>query len=103
MEEKRKLMQTRKYDLKRVLPLTLDGEGESADYQLTSDDPSPSRPVLEDEAWKQLSSGLSSDEVELIERRREGATYKELAALRKCNVKTIQRFFDKLREERGLS
>jgi RNA polymerase sigma-70 factor (ECF subfamily) len=96
--EHRKRTRTRRYNLKREEPLYVRRGGREEPLELQSPDPTPSQDAQARDRYAQLVAGRSPREVEVVELRRQGLTFEEIAARTGLNERSVRRIIDAIRE-----
>jgi RNA polymerase sigma factor (sigma-70 family) len=96
-EEYRRGTRTRKYDLAREEPLDL-RRGPGAECGVAATDPSPSARVVADECWESILYGGSERQIQIVEMRRKGLTFEQIAVELGISDRTIRRQLDAVRE-----
>lgn len=97
MEEYRRRTQTRKYDLNREEPLYFRRGGRDEPRAVASPDPSPSQEVQAEDRLDQMTAGRPRLEAEIVELRRQGLTFEEIAARLKLSDRAVRRVIDAVR------
>lgn len=96
-QEHRRRTRSKKYDLAREERLYVRrGEGE-APRDLPAHDPSPSQQVQADDRLDQLMAGRTRAEAQVVDLRRQGLTFEEIAARLGLHERTVRRVIDDLR------
>jgi RNA polymerase sigma factor (sigma-70 family) len=98
LEEHRRLTCTRKYNLAREEPLYIRRGDREVLRDLPSSDPSPSQDIQAKERWAQLVAGRTPQEVKVVELRRSGLTYPEIAAQTGLHESAVRRVIDSIRQ-----
>lgn len=97
-EEYRRRTQTRKYDLSREEPLYVRRNGRDQPRELPASDPSPSQEAQAGDCLERLISGRSPREVAILELRRLGLTFEEVADRLKLSDRTVRRVIAEARK-----
>jgi RNA polymerase sigma-70 factor (ECF subfamily) len=97
-EEHRKRTRTRRYNLKREEPLYIRRGDREQPRELQSPDPTPSQDAQVRDRFAQIVAGRTPKEVEVIELRRQGLTYEEIAARTGIGERSVRRIIDSIRE-----
>ncbi len=96
--EYRRRTRTKKYDIGREEPFYVRKGGLDVARDVPAADPTPSEHVQADDRLGQLVAGRSPGEVEIIELRRQGLTFEEVAGRLGIHEKAVRRVIDALRE-----
>jgi len=96
-EEYRRRTCTQKYDLAVEEPLYIRKGDLEIPREIPSDDPTPSECVQADDRLKQLVAGRSPVEVRIIDLRREGLTFDQIADQLGIHEKAVRRVIEALR------
>jgi RNA polymerase sigma-70 factor (ECF subfamily) len=96
--EHRKRTRTRRYNLKREEPLYIRRGGREQPRDVQSPDPTPSQDAQVGDRYAQLVAGRSAKEVEVIELRRQGLTFDEIAERTGIGERSVRRIIDSIRE-----
>jgi RNA polymerase sigma-70 factor (ECF subfamily) len=96
-EEYRKRTQTRKYDLGREEPLYVRRGGRERPREVASHDPTPSQEAQAGDRLNQLISGRSAREAEVVELRRQGLTFAEVAERTGLHERAVRRIIEDVR------
>ena len=96
-EEHRRRSLTQKYDLEREEPLYIRRGNRDIPRELIASDPSPSQDAQARERLDQLLEGRSPREAEVIELRRQGLTFEEIAAQTGLHERTVRRVIETIR------
>jgi RNA polymerase sigma-70 factor (ECF subfamily) len=97
-EEHRKRTRTKRYNLKREEPLYIRRGDREQPRELQSPDPTPSQDAQVRDRFAQLVAGRTPKEVEVIELRRQGLTFDEIAARTGIGERSVRRIIDSIRE-----
>lgn len=97
LEEFRRRTRTQKYDVGREEPLYVYRNGRAQPRAVAAQDPTPSEQMQADDRFRQLVSGRPAIEFRMVELRRQGLTFLEIAAELKINERTVRRVLDGLR------
>ena len=96
-EEYRRRTRTKKYDISREQPLYVRKGDREVPREVPADDPTPSEHAQADDRLDQLVAGRTPTEVEIIDLRRQGLTFEEIAARLGLHEKAVRRVIDVLR------
>jgi RNA polymerase sigma-70 factor (ECF subfamily) len=96
--EHRKRTRTRRYNLKREEPLYIKRGDREQPRELQSPDPTPSQDAQVGDRYAQIVAGRTPKEVEVIELRRQGLTFEEIAAQTGIGERSVRRIIDSIRE-----
>jgi RNA polymerase sigma-70 factor (ECF subfamily) len=96
--EHRKRTRTRRYNLKREEPLYVRRGNREQPRELQSPDPTPSQDAQVRDRYAQIVAGRSAKEVEVIELRRQGLTFDEIAERTGIGERSVRRIIDSIRE-----
>ncbi|AGA31075.1 RNA polymerase sigma factor [Singulisphaera acidiphila] len=96
-EEHRRRSLTQKYDLEREEPLYIRRGNRDIPREVIASDPSPSQDAQARERLDQLLEGRSPREAEVIELRRQGLTFEEIAAQTGLHERTVRRVIETIR------
>jgi RNA polymerase sigma-70 factor (ECF subfamily) len=96
-EEYRKRTQTRKYDLGREEPLYVRRGGRERPREVPSHDPTPSQEAQAGDRLDQLVAGRSAREAEVVELRRQGLTFAEVAERTGLHERAVRRIIEDVR------
>jgi RNA polymerase sigma-70 factor (ECF subfamily) len=97
-EEHRRRTRTKKYDLNREERLYVRKGERDVPREVAATDPSPSQEVEAGERYGQLIQGRTPEEVRIIELRRQGLTFEEIAREIGSNERSIRRVIDAARK-----
>lgn len=98
VEEHRRQTMTRKYDLAREEGLYVRrGRGEEP-RDLPANDPSPSQNLQAEDCLQGIVSGIKPDEAEIVELRRDGFTFEQIARKIGVSESVVRRIVDHLRK-----
>jgi RNA polymerase sigma-70 factor (ECF subfamily) len=95
--EHRKRTRTRRYNLKREEPLYVRRGSREEPRELPSSDPTPSQDAQARDRYAQLVEGRSPREVEVVELRRQGLTFDEIAERTGLGERSVRRIIDAIR------
>ncbi|WP_406694013.1 sigma-70 family RNA polymerase sigma factor [Singulisphaera sp. Ch08] len=96
-EEYRRRSLTQKYDLEREEPLYIRRGNRDIPRELIASDPTPSQDAQARERLDQLLEGRSPREAEVIELRRQGLTFEEIATQTGLHERTVRRVIETIR------
>jgi RNA polymerase sigma factor (sigma-70 family) len=96
-EEHRRRSLTQKYDLEKEEPLYVRRGNRDIPREVIASDPSPSQDAQARERLDQLLEGGSPREAEVIELRRQGLTFEEIATRTAMHERTVRRIIDTIR------
>jgi RNA polymerase sigma-70 factor (ECF subfamily) len=96
-EQHRRLTRTGKYDMAREEPLYVRRGDREVVREVVSPDPSPSKAVQASERMAQLTAGRGPDEVEILNLRRQGLSFVEIAARTGIHERTVRRVIEDVR------
>lgn len=96
-EEHRRRSLTQKYDLEREEPLYIRRGNRDVPREVIAPDPTPSQDAQARERLDQLLEGRSPREAEVIELRRQGLTFEEIATQTGLHERTVRRVIDTIR------
>jgi RNA polymerase sigma-70 factor (ECF subfamily) len=99
MEEHRRRTQTLKYDLKREEPLYVRRGHRDLPREVVASDPSPSQDVQARDRFAQLVAGRSPLETQVIDLRRRGMTFEEIARETGLHERSVRRIIESIRQE----
>jgi RNA polymerase sigma-70 factor (ECF subfamily) len=97
-EEHRRRTQTHKYDLKREEPLYVRRGNREIPREVPAPDPSPSQDAQAQDRLAQLLRGRSALERQVVELRRSGLTYDEIAGRLGIHESAVRRIVDGIRQ-----
>jgi RNA polymerase sigma factor (sigma-70 family) len=97
-EEHRRRTQTYKYDLKREQPLYVRRGDRDVPREVPAHDPSPSQDAQAQDRLAQLLKGRSSFERQVVDLRRDGLTYEEIAQRLDVHESAVRRVVDGIRQ-----
>jgi RNA polymerase sigma-70 factor (ECF subfamily) len=89
---------TRKYNLKREEPLYVRRGDRERPREVQSPGPTPSQDAQANERYAQILAGRSPLERMVVELRRRGLTFEEIAAQTGQNERSVRRIIDSIRE-----
>ncbi len=98
IEEHRRRTRTRKYELGREEPLYVRRGGREVPRELAANDPTPSEDAQADDRLAQLLQGRSEAERQMIDLRRLGLTYEEIAHRLGTTESAVRRAIDAIRQ-----
>ena len=98
VDEIRRRMETDKYNVNREQ--SLDDSARGLGARLTTRQPSPSEVAVADELWERLLQGKPDRHRRIIELRRNGYTYQQIAYQLGLNERTVRRVIRLVLEER---
>jgi RNA polymerase sigma factor (sigma-70 family) len=96
-EEHRRLTRTRKYSLQREEPLYVRRGDREMPREVAGSDPTPSQDAQARDRFDQLVEGRSPQETEVVELRRRGLTYEEIAAQTGLSERSVRRIIEAIR------
>ena len=96
LAEYRRYTRTRKYELGREEPLYVRRSGRDEPLDLAAPDPSPSQHAQAGECLDRLLAGRSAREVEVVDLRRQGLTYSEIAGRLGISERSVRRVIEAL-------
>jgi RNA polymerase sigma factor (sigma-70 family) len=96
-EEHRRRSMTQKYDLGREEPLYVRRGSRDIPRDVPANDPSPSQDAQARERLDQILEGGSPRDAEVIELRRQGLTFEEIAEQTGLHERTVRRVVDTIR------
>jgi RNA polymerase sigma-70 factor (ECF subfamily) len=97
-EEHRRRTRTRKYNLKREEPLYVRRGDRELPREVPAPDPTPSQDAQAHDRFAQLVAGRSPQEAEVVELRRRGLTFEEIAAQTGLNERSVRRIIEAIRQ-----
>lgn len=97
-EEHRRRTRTRKYSLIREEPLYVRRGDRELPREVPAPDPTPSQDAQAQDRFAQLVAGRSAQEVEVVELRRRGLTFDEIAAQTGLSERAVRRIIEAIRE-----
>jgi RNA polymerase sigma-70 factor (ECF subfamily) len=97
-EEHRKRTRTRKYNLRREEPLYVRRGGRELPREVPAHDPSPSQDAQARDRLAQLIEGRSPVEAQVVELRRRGLTFDEIAAQTGLSERSVRRVIESIRQ-----
>jgi RNA polymerase sigma-70 factor (ECF subfamily) len=98
LEEHRRRTQTRKYDLGREEPLYVRRGDREVPREVPATDPSPSQDAQARDRLAQLLQGRSPLERQVVELRRRGLTYDDIAGQLGMHESAVRRIVDSIRQ-----
>ena len=96
-EEHRRLSMTQKYDLGREEPLYVRRGNRDVPRDVVATDPTPSQDAQARERLDQILEGRSPQEAEIVELRRMGLTFEEIAHRTGLHERTVRRVIEAIR------
>jgi RNA polymerase sigma-70 factor (ECF subfamily) len=96
-EQHRRLTRTEKYDLAREERLYVRRSGRDVLREVISPDPSPSETAQAGDRLEQLTAGRSQREIEVLNLRRQGLTFEEIAAQLGIHERSVRRIIESAR------
>ena len=97
-EEHRRRTRTRKYNLKREEPLYVRRGDRELPREVPAPDPTPSQDAQAHDRFAQLVAGRSAQEAEVVELRRRGLTFEEIAAQTGLSERAVRRIIEAIRQ-----
>jgi RNA polymerase sigma-70 factor (ECF subfamily) len=97
-EEHRRRTRTKKYDLNREERLYVRKGSRDIPREVAATDPSPSQEVQAGDRFGQLIQGRTPEEVRIIELRRQGMTFEEIALEIGTHERSVRRVIDAVRK-----
>jgi RNA polymerase sigma factor (sigma-70 family) len=97
-EEHRRRTRTKKYDLGREERLYVRKGERDVPREVFASDPTPSEEVQADDRLGQLIQGRSPEEVEIVDLRRQGLTFDEIARQLGIGERSVRRVIESIRE-----
>jgi RNA polymerase sigma-70 factor (ECF subfamily) len=97
-EEHRRRTRTRKYSLKREEPLYVRRGDRELPREVPATDPTPSQDAQARDRFAQLIEGRSPQEAEVVELRRRGLTFEEIAAQTGLSERSVRRIIEVIRQ-----
>ena len=97
-EEHRRRTRTKKYDLGREERLYVRKGERDVPRDVFASDPTPSEEVQAEDRLGQLIQGRTAEEVKVVELRRQGLTFGEIAERLGMNERSVRRVIDAIRE-----
>ena len=98
-EEHRRRTRTRKYSLIREEPLYVRRGGCELACEVPASDPTPSQDAQAHDRFAQLVAGRSAQEAEVVELRRRGLTFEEIAAETGLSERSVRRIIEAIRQQ----
>ena len=98
IEEHRRRTQTHKYNLKREEPLYVRRGNREIPREVAASDPSPSQDAQAHDRLAQLLQGRSTQERQVVELRRRGLTFAEIAEKLGVHESAVRRIIDGIRQ-----
>lgn len=96
-EEHRRQTRTKKYDIGREERLYVRRGEREVPRDVAGSDPTPSESVQASDRMGQLIQGRTEQEAAILQLRREGLTFDEIAARLHCNERSVRRVIDAVR------
>jgi RNA polymerase sigma factor (sigma-70 family) len=97
-EEHRRRTRTQKYSLKREEPLYVRRGDRDLPRDVAGHDPTPSQDAQAEDRFAQLVEGRSPQEAEVVELRRRGLTFDEIAEQTGLSERTVRRIIEAIRQ-----
>jgi len=97
-EEHRRLTRTKKYDLAREERLYVRKGDRDVPLEVPANDPTPSENVQARDRLGQLVQGRTAEEVEIVDLRRQGLTFEEIAGRLGIGERSVRRVIEAIRE-----
>jgi len=97
-EEHRRRTRTRKYSLIREEPLYVRRGDRELPREVPAPDPTPSQDAQAHDRFAQLIAGRSAQEAEVVELRRRGLTFDEIAAQTGLSERAVRRIIEAIRQ-----
>lgn len=97
-EEHRRCTRTRKYSLEREEPLYVRRGGRETLREVAAPDPTPSQDAQAHERYAQLVEGRNPQETRVVELRRMGLTFDEIAAKTGLSERAVRRIIESIRQ-----
>ena len=97
-EEHRRRTRTQKYNLGREERLYVRKGQRDVPREVLASDPTPSEEVQADDRLGQLTRGRTPEEVQVIDLRRQGLTFDEIAQRLGIGERSVRRVIDSIRE-----
>jgi RNA polymerase sigma factor (sigma-70 family) len=97
-EEHRRRTRTRKYSLQREEPLYVRRGDRELPREVAATDPTASQDAQARDRFEQLVEGRSPQETEVVELRRRGLTYEEIATLTGLSERSVRRIIEAIRQ-----
>jgi RNA polymerase sigma factor (sigma-70 family) len=98
LEEHRRRTQTRKRDLKREEPLYIRRGDRDVPRELPTPDPTPSQDEQAQDCLRQMIAGRSPQSTEIVDLRRLGMTFEEIAERTGLHERTVRRVIEAIRQ-----
>jgi RNA polymerase sigma factor (sigma-70 family) len=98
LEEHRRRTQTRKYDLRREEPLYTRRGDRDVLRELPTSDPTPSQDVQAQDRLRQMIAGRSPQSAEIVDLRRRGMTFEEIAERTGLHERRVRRIIEAIRK-----
>jgi RNA polymerase sigma-70 factor (ECF subfamily) len=97
-EEHRRRTRTRKYSLIREEPLYVRRGDRELPREVPAPDPTPSQDAQAHDRFAQLVAGRSAQEAQVVELRRRGLTFDEIAAQTGLSERAVRRVIEAIRQ-----
>jgi RNA polymerase sigma factor (sigma-70 family) len=97
-EEHRRRTRTKKYELGREERLYVRKGERDVPREVPAPDPTPSEEVQAGDRFGQLIRGRTAEEVQIVDLRRQGLTFDEIAERLGTNERSVRRVIDSIRE-----
>jgi len=97
-EEHRRRTRTRKYSLKREEPLYVRRGDRELPREVPGHDPTPSQDAQARDRFAQLVEGRTPQEAEVVELRRRGLTFEEIAEQMGLSERSVRRVIEAIRQ-----
>jgi len=97
-EEHRRRTRTKKYDLGREQRLYVRKGERDVPREVAASDPTPSEEVQAEDRLDQITRGRSPEEIQIIDLRRQGLTFDEIARRLGISERSVRRVIDSIRE-----
>jgi RNA polymerase sigma-70 factor (ECF subfamily) len=97
-EEHRRLTRTKKYDLAREERLYVRKGEREVPIEVAANQPSASEKFQERDRLEQLTEGLSPEETQIVQLRREGRTFEEIAGRLGVSERSVRRLIEEIRK-----
>ena len=97
-EEHRRRTRTRKYSLMREEPLYIRRGDRELPREVPAPDPTPSQDAQAQDRFAQLVAGRSAQEAEVVDLRRRGLTFEEIATQTGLSERSVRRIIEAIRQ-----
>jgi RNA polymerase sigma-70 factor (ECF subfamily) len=97
LAEYRRQTRTRKYNLQREEPLYVRHGNREQPREVRARGPTPSQDVQADDRFAQLIAGRSALEAKVVQLRRQGLTFEEIAVQTGVNERSVRRVIEAIR------